>query len=633
MRKRTVEGGGMAVLTLPNAEVAPPTFRAQALVFADPLSRMLEADVRRIAPSEATVLVNGETGTGKEIVARHLHALSRRRDRPFVAVNCGAFTESLVESELFGHEKGAFTGAAGAKAGWFEVADGGTLFLDEIGELPPTIQVKLLRVLQEREVVRLGSRQPTRFDVRLIAATHVDLGEAVAAGRFREDLFYRLNVATLSVRPLRERPGDIVPLAEHFLGVYARQLDSGPALLTPAAAERLAEHDWPGNIRELENVIHHALVLCHGNRVTPEELRFPTRPKRPTAASGASSNGSALKAALTALFEENGPKLHDRIEETVFRAAYGYCDHNQVQTARLLGISRNVVRARLIQFGDLTESPRASRPTAPVGGSGARLRIVGAGKVRIGYQKFGLLGAVKASGALDAALRARAVDLEWIEFPGGTQLVDAMRERRIDLGVVGEGPPVLGQAARTPIVYLAAEPPAPEAEAIIVPRDSPIRSVAELKGKTIALNKGANVNYLILRALEEAGLRSDDVSFSFVAPTGARAAFDSREVDAWAIWSPLLDAVVRDTGARVVRDGRGLCTNVAFYIGTRDFVDGQAELVRLFLDEVRAVGTLRPMDAALVASQQEVADTFLRARVISRSVSAADALSSAIAWG
>ena len=208
-----------------------------------------------------------------------------------------------------------------------------------------------------------------------------------------------------------------------------------------------------------------------------------------------------------------------------------------------------------------------------------------------------------------------------------------MRERRIDLGVVGEGPPVLGQAARAPIVYLAAEPPAPEAEAIIVPRDSPLRSVAELKGKTIALNKGANVDYLILRALEEAGLSSDDVSFSFVAPTGARAAFDSREVDAWAIWSPLLDAVVRDTGARVVRDGRGLCTNVAFYIGTRDFVDGHAELVRLFLDEVRAVGTLRPMDAALVASQQEVADTFLRARVISRSVSAADALSSAIAWG
>jgi DNA-binding NtrC family response regulator/ABC-type nitrate/sulfonate/bicarbonate transport system substrate-binding protein len=621
----------MAVLTLPNADAGPLSIRAKAIVFADPLSRMLQDELRRIAPSEATVLLSGETGTGKEIVARHLNALSRRRERPFVAVNCGAFTESLVESELFGHEKGAFTGAVAAKAGWFEAADGGTLFLDEIGDLPPTIQVKLLRVLQEREVVRLGSRQPTRFDVRLIAATHVDLGEAVAAGHFREDLFYRLNVATLAVRPLRERPGDVVPLAEHFLGLYAERLQTGPAVLTAAAAQRLCEHDWPGNIRELENVIHHALVICHGNRITPDDLRFPTRPRK--SAPTVTNAGGGLEVALRTLFEQNGPNLHARIEETVFRAAYRYCDRNQVQTAKLLGISRNIVRARLIQYGELSEAPRTSRARVAHASGPARLHVVGPDRLRIGFQKFGLLGTVKAQGSFEAALRERGVGLDWLEFPGGTQLVDAMRDGRIELGVVGEGPPVIGQASRAPIVYLAAGTSAPEGEAIIVPPCSPIRTVADLKGKTIALNKGANVDYLLLRALEEAGLRSDDVNLAFVPPTGGRAAFDSGEVDAWAIWSPLLDTVVRETGARIVRDGRGLCANVAFYIGTRDFIDAHADLVTLFLDAVRAVGELRPMDAALVASQQLVADTFLRARVIARSVSVADAVSSAIAWG
>jgi aliphatic sulfonates family ABC transporter substrate-binding protein len=619
----------MAVLTLPNPENTIPAVRAKAIVFADPLSRILEGEIRRVAPSHATVLVTGETGTGKEIVARHIHALSRRRDRPFVAVNCGAFTESLVESELFGHEKGAFTGAAIAKAGWFEAADGGTLFLDEIGDLPPSVQVKLLRVLQEREVVRLGSRQPVPFDVRIIAATHVDLGEAVAAGHFREDLFYRLSVATVAVRPLRERPGDIAPLAEHFLGVYAERLATGHALLTPAAAERLVEHDWPGNIRELENVIHHALVICHGNRITPDDIRFPARTRRATAP--ASDDNRPLEAALTQLFEHNPPNLHERIEETLFRTAYRYCDRNQVQTARLLGISRNIVRARLIQYGELTDTPRGQRPTALDGKS--RLRIVPPEKVRIGYQKFGLLGHVKDKGVLETKLRARGTEVAWTEFPGGAQLVEAMRERRVDLGVVGEGPPIVAQAARAPIVYLAAEPPAPEAEAIIVPRHSPIQSVAELKGKTIALNKGANVYYLLLRALEESGLQPDEVQLAFVPPTGARAAFESGEVDAWAIWNPLLATVMRDTGARILRDGRGLCTNVAYYVGVREFTETHSEIVKLFLDEVSAVGRVRPIDASIVAEQQRVADTFLRARIIQRAVTVADAVSSAIAWG
>jgi sulfonate transport system substrate-binding protein len=355
-----------------------------------------------------------------------------------------------------------------------------------------------------------------------------------------------------------------------------------------------------------------------------------------------------LDSALQSLFERNLPNLHQHVEETLVRAAYRFCDRNQVQTARLLGVSRNIVRARLIQFGELQESPRAAVEVP-------RLRIVAPQKLRIGYQKFGLLGVLKARGTL----ATRGLDVEWIEFPGGTQLVEAMQAGRIDLGVVGEGPPIVAQAARAPIVYLGAEPPAPEDEAIIVHHDSPIACMADLKGKTIALNKGANVEHLLLRALEEAELRADDVRIVFVPPTGARAAFESREVDAWAIWNPLLACVVHTTGARVLRDGRGLCPNIAYYIGTRALATEQPALVRAFLDDVRAVGHwananrdavaellaeqlrmdravlqralaharfgVRPLDDELVASQQRVADKFFRARVIPRAVRVADA--------
>jgi sigma-54 dependent transcriptional regulator len=208
------------VLTLPPGEGSILSIRAKALLFHDPRSVALLEHVERIARSEASVLVIGETGTGKELIARHLHARSERRG-PFVAVNCGAFSETLIDAELFGHESGAFTGASHSRAGWFEAANGGTLFLDEIGDLPLALQVKLLRVLQERQVVRLGSRKPVALDVRLVAATNVDLRQAVEAQRFRADLYYRLNVAPVALPPLRERPGDILPLARHFVGVYA----------------------------------------------------------------------------------------------------------------------------------------------------------------------------------------------------------------------------------------------------------------------------------------------------------------------------------------------------------------------------------------------------------------------------
>ncbi len=374
----------MTLLTLPIT--LPRPSRAKALVFEDPASQRLLERIHQIAPSEATVLITGETGTGKEIVARHIHELSPRRHKPFVAVNCGAFSDSLVESDLFGHERGAFTGALAARAGWFEAAQGGTLFLDEIGELQPSLQVKLLRVLQEREVVRLGSRQPIPIDIRVIAATNANLAGDVASGRFRADLFYRLNVAALTLAPLRERPGDVVPLAEYFLGLYCQRLGADRITLSPAAIDHLLQHTWPGNIRELENVIHNALVVCRGSSLAPEDLRLPPPPAAPAATAMAvqvvgtpagtpaapvrapAAGTSALEAALIALLEQNPPDLYQQVEEALFRTAYRFCDRNQLQTARLLGISRNVVRARLIQFGELAGTLRTP---ATVGRSAA----------------------------------------------------------------------------------------------------------------------------------------------------------------------------------------------------------------------------------------------------------------------
>jgi sigma-54 dependent transcriptional regulator len=268
-------------------------------------------------------------------------------------VNCGADSETRVESELFGHQTGAFTGAAGSKPGWFEAAQGGTLFLDEIGDLPPAVQVKLLRVLQEREVVRLGSRQAIPIDVRLVAATNVDLEQAVAAGRFREDLYYRLKVAVLPLPALRERPGDVLPLAQYFLELYRQRLGAGPVSLSAEAANRLLAHGWPGNIRELENVLHAALLVCQGGEITGADLRLGPGPLRRTDDPTTRDPLAALESTLTALFDQNLPDLHGRIEAVLMKTAYAYCHRNQLQTARLLGISRNIVRARLIQLGEI----------------------------------------------------------------------------------------------------------------------------------------------------------------------------------------------------------------------------------------------------------------------------------------
>ncbi|WP_095169925.1 sigma-54-dependent Fis family transcriptional regulator [Pseudomonas sp. Irchel 3H3] len=351
----------MSLITHPHARELTKSVRATVLVFKDPRSQELLSRIERLAPSEANTLIIGETGTGKELVARHIHNLSRRGREPFVAVNCGAFAETLVESELFGHEKGAFTGATSNKAGWFEAANGGTLFLDEIGDLPLNMQVKLLRVLQEREVVRLGSRTPIPINVRLVAATNVNLADAVVAGHFREDLFYRLHVATIRLPPLRERPGDILPLAEFFLEEHCQRLGYNRATLSIEAERKLLDHSWPGNIRELENSIHHALLVCRNQRVAPADLHLVDmrssgiRQEQASHASPTLSGPVELESALQALFEQNIPDLYEHIEETIFRAAYRYCHGNQLQTGRLLNISRNIVRARLEKIGELNK--------------------------------------------------------------------------------------------------------------------------------------------------------------------------------------------------------------------------------------------------------------------------------------
>lgn len=311
-----------------------------------------------IARSEASVLITGETGTGKEQTARRMHALSGRKGA-FVAINCGAFSEHLIDAELFGHEAGAFTGADRARGGWFEAAQGGTLFLDEIGDMPLTLQVKLLRVLQEGQVVRVGSRKTLTVNTRVIAATNVDLAEAVQAGLFRADLFYRLNVAAIHLPPLRERREEILPLARHFLMRHG-QPQAAQIHITAEAAARLLAHSWTGNIRELENVIQFALIVCNGEEVRPGDLRLieiePELDVQPDSVAAQAIEGSEeaapheLSGAIARLLDGRTPQAFQRIEALVVKTAFDKCRGNQVQAAQLLGITRNTMRTLLRRY-------------------------------------------------------------------------------------------------------------------------------------------------------------------------------------------------------------------------------------------------------------------------------------------
>jgi len=306
------------------------------IVGRSPAMREIFATVERVAPSRATVLLAGESGVGKDLIARAIHFHSPRRDRPFVKINCTAIPENLMESELFGYEKGAFTGANTTKPGKFEQADTGTVFLDEIGDVPPSIQVKLLRILQEREFERLGSNKTRHIDVRVIAATNQDLRAALEQGTFREDLYYRLNVVPIDIIPLRERMQDIPFLAEHFLNKYALETGKKVDAITPAAMAKLSAYHWPGNVRELENAIERSVVMCTGDQLDAADIKLDNAP-RPRSATGEFS----LPPGMTL----------DNYEQEIIREALRRADGNKSQAARSLGLTRNALRYRLAQMG------------------------------------------------------------------------------------------------------------------------------------------------------------------------------------------------------------------------------------------------------------------------------------------
>ena len=306
-------------------------------VATDPAMERALSIVARAAPSRATVLIRGESGTGKELVARALHALSPRREGPFVAVNCAALNESVIESELFGHEKGAFTGAAQQRPGRFEQAHGGTLFIDELAEIPATVQVKLLRVLQEREFERVGSSSPIPVDVRIISATHRNLTQAVSAGAFREDLYYRLNVVTVELPPLRMRRSDIAPLAEHFLARFADENGKHIGAISKEAADLLLRYDFPGNVRELQNVMERAVVMARGPLITREDLP-------PELQLGAEVTADSAE-------ELPLPERVKQLEREAIAEALEQAGGVQSRAAELLGISERNLRYKLDKYG------------------------------------------------------------------------------------------------------------------------------------------------------------------------------------------------------------------------------------------------------------------------------------------
>jgi DNA-binding NtrC family response regulator len=300
--------------------------------------------IRQAAPTRATVLIQGESGTGKELVARALHQNSPRRDAPFVPVHCAALAPTLLESELFGHEKGAFTGATERRAGRFEKADGGTLFLDEVGEIDPALQVKILRVLQERQFERVGGTDTLSVDVRLVAATNRDLQSMVAAGTFREDLYYRLNVINVTLPPLRERgEGDIALLARHYLDELSREHGRPPSTLTPAAMDVLAAYPWPGNVRQLRNVIERLVVLGHGGPIDADSLPRALR-------DGAAAPSPAATADIP---PPSAPPPDDlrAAERRHIESALLRCHGNRTRAAEALGISRRTLHRKLNEYG------------------------------------------------------------------------------------------------------------------------------------------------------------------------------------------------------------------------------------------------------------------------------------------
>jgi two-component system response regulator FlrC len=337
----------------PNAELiaavlAAVTEESSQVIYRDPATASTIKLAEQIAPSDASVLITGESGTGKEVMARFLHNKSRRSNEKFVSVNCAAIPENLLESELFGHEKGAFTGAVTRRIGKFEEANGGTLLLDEISEMHPRLQAKLLRAIQEREIDRVGGSQPVKVNIRLVATSNRDLDESVRKGDFREDLYFRLNVFNLRMPALRERPGDILPLADHFIRKYAEANGVSAKPLSPAAIERLKGHHWKGNVRELENTMHRAVLLASGAVIETDNILLTGAKGEqhgvvPPAASAQAGRAAADRAPMV------GRTVAD-VERDLIIDTLQHCLGNRTHAANILGISIRTLRNKLKQY-------------------------------------------------------------------------------------------------------------------------------------------------------------------------------------------------------------------------------------------------------------------------------------------
>jgi two-component system, response regulator FlrC len=344
---RAIKAGAKEYLPLPpQAELIAAILEAvteesHQLIYRDPLMAKLVKLAEQVAPANASLLLTGESGTGKEVLARYVHAKSLRSDKPFVSVNCAAIPDTLLESELFGHEKGAFTGAVARRVGKFEEANGGTLLLDEISEMDVRLQAKLLRAIQEREIDRIGGGRPVKVDIRLIATSNRDLASEVKKGRFREDLLFRLNVLNLRLPPLRERPGDIPVLAEHYARKYAEANGVAPRPLSPAAIEALLACPWAGNVRELENTLHRAVLLATGPEIGADAIRLPDGSRSTGGGPGEPAGAAAAQARRMV------GRTVAEVERELIIDTLAHCLGNRTHAATVLGISIRTLRNKL----------------------------------------------------------------------------------------------------------------------------------------------------------------------------------------------------------------------------------------------------------------------------------------------
>lgn len=358
---RAIKAGAKEYVPLPpNAELIAAVLQAVAeenntMIAGDPSMKAVLQIADRVAPSDATILITGESGTGKEVMSRYIHQKSRRSSGAFISLNCAAIPESLLESELFGHEKGAFTGAVARRIGKFEEANGGTLLLDEVTEMHPALQSKLLRAIQERTIDRVGGNSPVKVDIRLIATSNRDMEQAVKAGQFREDLYFRLNVINLALPALRERPSDILPLSEMFVAKYSEQNGIPGKRISAAAAEKLKAHHWQGNVRELENTIHRAVLVSQEDEIEAGAIMLAGQKASTVAQTAAAvvektavSSGGAAAAVQTALV---GRTVAD-VERELILNTLDHCLGNRTHAANVLGISIRTLRNKLKEYSD-----------------------------------------------------------------------------------------------------------------------------------------------------------------------------------------------------------------------------------------------------------------------------------------